>query len=58
MNLHVKPFTKEKIQTDAAFSAVSNMFTTGKKFVSIWNDSTEWHMLHVSYPFPRKKGVE
>lgn len=26
VNLHVRSFTKEKIQTDAAFSAVSNIF--------------------------------
>lgn len=30
VNLHVKPFTKVKIQTDAAFSAVLNRFTTSK----------------------------
>jgi hypothetical protein len=29
VNLHVRSFTKEKIQTDAAFSAVSNYFQTG-----------------------------
>lgn len=57
VNLHVKPFTKVKIQTDAAFSAVSNLCSQqAKTFLSIWNDSIEWHMLQCFLPNPKKEG--
>ena len=62
VNLHVRSFTKEKIQTDAAFRAVSNIFQNRQQSMRIWNDSIEWYMLQfplcVFYQTPRGRKRE